>query len=253
MPTYLWPSSSLLTVVDSGQRTHLVCLPHCPWTLSHADWSLLLSVADCPSASPFANYLSGFSQNCLSYPTSGLVRDLESKPFVWFRAKTDKGIVCLADHLHSVTVLYSPSRQGTIDKILTGTATPRSVSLGVIKMKVYLMLHRYSEVEPHLQMQLKTGFSFFRGKVLPKSRKYSQGILSLARRAKIEICFFLTLYQSLHSLKFLCGIFSVFQKKCSAAIWREIDFFSCAFGIFHTSGRHVILLLLMYARTYIFM
>ena len=25
------------------------------------------------------------------------------KPFVWFRAKTDKGIVCLADHLHSVT------------------------------------------------------------------------------------------------------------------------------------------------------
>ena len=25
-------------------------------------------------------------------------RDLESKPFVWFRAKTDKGIVCLADH-----------------------------------------------------------------------------------------------------------------------------------------------------------
>ena len=25
------------------------------------------------------------------------------KPFVWFRAKTDKGIVCLADHQHSVT------------------------------------------------------------------------------------------------------------------------------------------------------
>ena len=25
------------------------------------------------------------------------------KPFVWFFAKTDKGIVCLADHLHSVT------------------------------------------------------------------------------------------------------------------------------------------------------
>ena len=25
------------------------------------------------------------------------------KPFVWFRAKTDKGIVCLAGHLHSVT------------------------------------------------------------------------------------------------------------------------------------------------------
>ena len=24
----------LLTVVDSGQLTHLVCLPHCPWTIS---------------------------------------------------------------------------------------------------------------------------------------------------------------------------------------------------------------------------
>ena len=32
-------------------------------------------------------------------------RDLESKPFVWFCAKTVKGIVCLADHLHSVTAL----------------------------------------------------------------------------------------------------------------------------------------------------
>ena len=29
-----------------------------------------------------------------------LRRDLESKPFVWFPAKTDKGIICLADHLH---------------------------------------------------------------------------------------------------------------------------------------------------------
>ena len=56
------------------------------------------------------------------------------KPFVWFRAKTDKGIICLAGHLHSVTpvanvtsspvgrvlplcrdsvgVFYSPSRLG---------------------------------------------------------------------------------------------------------------------------------------------
>ena len=33
-------------------------------------------------------------------------RDLESKPFVWFRAKTDKGIVCLAEHLHSVTTSH---------------------------------------------------------------------------------------------------------------------------------------------------
>ena len=30
--------------------------------------------------------------------------DLESKPFVWFRSKTDKGIVCLVHPLHSVTI-----------------------------------------------------------------------------------------------------------------------------------------------------
>ena len=27
--------------------------------------------------------------------------------FVWFRTKTDKGVVCLADHLHSVTQVVS--------------------------------------------------------------------------------------------------------------------------------------------------
>ena len=34
-------------------------------------------------------------------------RDLESKPFVWFCAKTDKGIVYLADHLHNCIMLPS--------------------------------------------------------------------------------------------------------------------------------------------------
>ena len=41
-----------------------------------------------PSLRSFANSHSGFSQTCLSSPTSSLVEDLESKPFVWFRAKT---------------------------------------------------------------------------------------------------------------------------------------------------------------------
>ena len=35
--------------------------------------------------------------------TSGHGEISSPKPFVWFRAKTDKGIVCLAGHLHSVT------------------------------------------------------------------------------------------------------------------------------------------------------
>ena len=103
MLTHLWPSSSQLTVVDSELWIHLVCLPHYPWTLSHTVWSLMLSVVDCPSASPFVNSLSGFLYQLFSSPTSSLVGDLESKPFVQFCAKTDKGIVCLADHPHSVT------------------------------------------------------------------------------------------------------------------------------------------------------
>ena len=37
--------------------------------------------------------LSGFSQTCLSYPTSGFVGDLKFKYFAWFHANTDKGIV----------------------------------------------------------------------------------------------------------------------------------------------------------------
>ena len=46
------------------------------------------------------------------------------KPFVWFRAKTDKGIVCLAGHLYSVTegdskasfsIAYTPRSWGGCD------------------------------------------------------------------------------------------------------------------------------------------
>ena len=36
-------------------------------------------------------------------PLPDTARFQVQKPFVWFRAKTDKGIVCLAGHLYSVT------------------------------------------------------------------------------------------------------------------------------------------------------
>ena len=88
MPTYLHRSS--LTGLDP-LSCRLVSL------LSGVDWSL---------ASPFANSSSEFLflTLWLAFPSYFRSRrDLESKPFVWFRAKTDKGIVCLADHLHSVT------------------------------------------------------------------------------------------------------------------------------------------------------
>ena len=42
--------------------------------------------------------------------TSGHAEISSPKPFIWFRAKTDKWIVCLADHLHSVTWRLMPWR-----------------------------------------------------------------------------------------------------------------------------------------------
>ena len=70
-----------------------------------------LSGIDCPLPlcvslrQPFLWVPLSNSSTCVPLPTSGRVRDLESKPFFCFRAKTDKGIVCLAHPLHSVTKL----------------------------------------------------------------------------------------------------------------------------------------------------
>ena len=53
--------------------------------------------------------LSSFSQPTLfscPLPLPDAARFQVQKPFVWFRAKTDKGIVCLAGHPYSVTVCY---------------------------------------------------------------------------------------------------------------------------------------------------
>ena len=73
----------------------------------------LASLLRCPESTasdrvPSPTAVSSFSQPTLfSRPvtTSGPAEISSPKPFVWFRAKTDKGIVCLAGHLHSVTTL----------------------------------------------------------------------------------------------------------------------------------------------------
>ena len=88
--TLAWVSSENSTMLLEC-RLILTRLPYCGWTLSHADWSL-----SCPvSTAPFANcqLLSPFvslSDWC-SLPTSGHAEISSPKPFVWFRAKTDKG------------------------------------------------------------------------------------------------------------------------------------------------------------------
>ena len=67
----------------------------------------LLSGVDWPLASPFTNpsSLSLCLTLWLAFPSYFRSRrDRGSKPFVWFRAKTDKGIVYFLDHLHRDTI-----------------------------------------------------------------------------------------------------------------------------------------------------
>ena len=55
-----------------------------------------------PSPTAFSEFLFP-TPTGVPLPTSGRSEISSTKPFVCFRAKTDKGIICLADHLHSVT------------------------------------------------------------------------------------------------------------------------------------------------------
>ena len=88
----------MLTHLDSSSLTAL--------DLISSDWSLCCPVSTAlsivhrqlPSLSSFFQLSSR-----VLLPTSGHAEISSPKPFVWFRAKTDKGIVCLADLLHSVT------------------------------------------------------------------------------------------------------------------------------------------------------
>ena len=92
--TYLdWPS-----LAASGSYLVPIGLFCCP-----------VSTANCHSASPFANCLLWVpSSNCwLAFPYLLRVASRSwARAFVSFRAKTDKGIVCLADHPHSVTIRH---------------------------------------------------------------------------------------------------------------------------------------------------
>ena len=68
---------TLAVISTENSTTHKECwliltgLPHCYWTISHADWSLLLSGVDWPLASPFSNSFSEFpcpTPLALTYP-----------------------------------------------------------------------------------------------------------------------------------------------------------------------------------------
>ena len=56
-------------------------------------------------------------------PLPDTARFQAQKPFVWFRAKTDKGIVCFAGHLYSVTNERTFLRAVTLSLRLRGNKT----------------------------------------------------------------------------------------------------------------------------------
>ena len=95
-----------LAWISSETSTKLLGMPTYPdwsssllWSLSHANSSLCCPVSTAlsvvrrqlPSSSPFVQLPSR-----VPIPTSGHTKTSSPKPFVWFRAKTDKGIVCIS-------------------------------------------------------------------------------------------------------------------------------------------------------------
>ena len=104
--TLAWISSEISTKL-LGMPTHLDRFSLTALdSLSCQLVTSLLSSVDWPLVSPFANRLLWVLLSNSYWPSLAYFRsrrDLESKPFVWFCAQTDKGIVGLADHLHRVT------------------------------------------------------------------------------------------------------------------------------------------------------
>ena len=101
--TLVWILAKLLQSYWNADSSSLTALDliSSDWSLcSGVDWSLASPFANSPLLNPFVSL-----SDWRSLPTSGHAEISSPKPFVWFRAKTEKGIVCLADHLNSVTNL----------------------------------------------------------------------------------------------------------------------------------------------------
>ena len=89
MPTHLERSS--FTALDSRSCRLVTSAVRCPGHSRH------------PSPTAFSEFLCPIPTR-VPLPTSGRVEISSPKPFGRFRVKTDKGIVCLVDYLHSVTI-----------------------------------------------------------------------------------------------------------------------------------------------------
>ena len=113
-----WISSEISTKL-LGMPTHLDRSSLTDTGLTHADCSLLLSSVVWPLTSPFANWLLWVpcpTPTRLLFLLQVALRS-RAQAFGWFSAKTDKGIVCLADQLHCVTnVAVTNYIEAKIDK-----------------------------------------------------------------------------------------------------------------------------------------
>ena len=104
------PSWNFHKATRNANSSWLV-FPNCCWTLSHAtglsDVPCQLPTAPlrCPSPTPSSGFLC--PTLWLAFPCLLLVTSRSrAQAFVYFHAKTDKGIICLTDHPHSVTILF---------------------------------------------------------------------------------------------------------------------------------------------------
>ena len=116
----------------------------------HADSPLCYGVRSRPPLSvsrrqlhwaPLSNQLS----SRVPLPLPDPPRFQVQKPLVWFRAKTDKGIVCLAGHLHSVTFVCS-----FVEVIIIVDYVPVNICITAIHHKFigyfsdYIIIHTYT-------------------------------------------------------------------------------------------------------------
>ena len=104
--TLAWISSEISTKLP-GMPIYLDRSPLTGTGLTHADWFLCCPVSTGHSHHPSPTASSEFlCPTLLAFPYPLPVTSRSwAKAFVWFRAKSDKGIVCLPDHQHSVTQL----------------------------------------------------------------------------------------------------------------------------------------------------
>ena len=122
------------------------------WTPSSADSPLCCPVANSFSCSGVRSRLplsvvprqlpvSSFLQPTLfrvPLPLPDTARFQVQKPFVWFRAKTDKGIVCLVGHLYSVTpILITSTDVCYLSEIACSLREFFETSSGIIRIFIF--------------------------------------------------------------------------------------------------------------------